>query len=41
MQTGGVRETTFLGCISEAMEYKMFILGRDIGWGLLVCNVMV
>ena len=29
------------GCISETIRYRKLILGRDIGWGVYVCNVMV
>ena len=30
---GGRREIVCLGCISETVRCRKFILGRDIGWG--------
>ena len=30
---GGRREIDCLGCISETVSCRQFILGRDIGWG--------
>ena len=32
--TGGRREIVCLGCISETVRCRKFILGRDIGWGV-------
>ena len=29
------------GCISETVRCRKLIRGRDIGWGVWMCNVMV
>ena len=29
-----------LGYITETIRFKKLIIGRDIGWGVLVCSVM-
>ena len=36
-----LQEKACLCCVSETMRCKMLILGRDIGWVMLVCSVMV
>ena len=33
VRMGGRREIVCLGCISETVRCRKFILGRDIGWG--------
>ena len=32
-RVGGRQEKVCLGCISETVRCRKFILGRDIGWG--------
>ena len=38
---GGQREKVCPGCISETIRCRKLILGRDIGKGVKVCDVVV